>query len=151
MASETTTPFWNRIFSFNKDVFKFSIKTKAIILSSLFTIFTILFLGLYFLFPKEEQNTTFINYIEEDIKNYSDYKIHIISKEDSKLQKENITWHKVEEKIEKIEKENYKKGNEKIIIYFDSNSANIDNISLVNARAQIINANSLKIGKITYD
>ena len=52
------------IFTFNKDVFKFSIKTKTIILSSLFTIFAILFLSLYFLFPKEITLKTILKIIQ---------------------------------------------------------------------------------------
>lgn len=144
------------IFLFNKDAFKASLKAKGAILSSV-VLFISLFAFIFsFLLPKEID--TFGEYILNDIEHYSKtHKIHIIA-ENKKLSKKlkniDAIWHYInskDKKINKIEKEKFVKNNQKTIIYFDSNSADIDSLSMFNAKAKIYYTNYGAIGKLIYN
>lgn len=146
------------IFLFNKDAFKYSTKTKSVILLSFVFAISFVILLISVLLPKDKANIL-ADYISNDIKNYSEsYKIHIISTDNKDSFKNfkdlNIVWHYIEspdKKINKIEKEEFVKNNEKTIIYFDSDSADIGSLSIFNARAKIYYTNNGAIGKITYN
>ena len=145
------------IFLFNKDAFKYSLKTKAVALGSSICFIVSILLFFSILLPKT--NDAFSNYILKDIKNYSKtHKTNIITpnyrKITNKLKDYDINWHYTDskdEKLNKIEKDKYVNNNEKAIIYFDSNSVNMDMISFINAKAKIYKTNYGSIGKLIYD
>ena len=117
------------IFLFNKDTFKISLKEKVVYLSSFTFVFGLISAFLYFPLKCNSENVL-VNYIENDSKNYQNYKIEIL---------------KTDKKLDKINKENYEKNT---VLYFDSDSVNIDLANLNNAKIQILIANDKKVGKL---
>ena len=146
------------IFIFNKDAFKISIKNKLKILFALLFALIFLLFSAYLLL-NNKNNDELLEYIKKDLVNYKNYETHIISnknedylKEYFKNENSKIIFHYVDkdEKLTKIEKDDYKKDKKNIVIYFDSDSVEIETVSILSARMNVINTNSKKLGKITY-
>ena len=145
------------IFLFNKDAFKYSLKTKSTITICTVT-FAFLFIHILSTFlPKT--NNILEEYIINDIKKYPKAnEIHIITPKNKKFSKlskiSNINWHYTntkDKKMTKIEKEKYVKNNEKTIIYFDSNSIDTGMISFLNVKTKIYILDNYAIGKLIYN
>ena len=117
------------IFLFNKDVFKISFKKKMIILIS-FASFLFLISAIFYFMLQEEKAGILTKFIECDSKKYQNYKIEVL---------------KSDKKLDKIEKEKYEKNT---VLYFDSDTLNVDIANLSNAKMQILKANDKKIGKL---
>jgi len=143
------------IFLFNKDAFNMPLKKKSLILFLSIVLFATMISGAKLLTPKESQGqNNLIDFVLNDIKNYKDYEINILSNQKDipdKLKNQNINWHFIELKdntpLNKIDKYNYTK-NKNALLYFDSNTVNVDIMTFSNAKMHIIKSNYLKIGKI---
>lgn len=145
------------IFLCSKDAFKFSSKVKFSFFGFVILFYVLIMFVFSLLAPKE--NCALSDFILNDIKKYSKpYNVHIIAKNHMRFSKElkniDAKWRYIvfkDEKINKIEKEEFVKDNEKTIIYFDSNSTNIGVIALMHLRAKIYMTNDGALGKIIYN
>lgn len=146
------------IFLFNKDAFKYSFKTKGVILCYVFSFVFIVMLFIYCTLPKEKTDLLG-DYVLNDVEKYAKtHKVQVITRKNKKhlpeLNDIDIAWHYLDlekDKLGKIDKEEFAKNDIKTIIYFDSDSIDIGAISLFSARAKIYYTNDGAIGKLTYN
>ena len=143
------------IYLFNKDAFKISFKNKIIVLFSL--VFGFIFVeGGAYLILKHYQNDAYKEFINRDIKNYSnDYKIYVFDdKKDLKLSKDVILKTidtKKDKPIIKINKNDYIKDNEKALIYLNSEVCDVNILTINNPKSEIYRTNYNDIVKIVYE
>ncbi len=146
------------IFLFNKDVFEIKLKTKGMFLGILSLFYLILFVCFFAFMPRlENGKNDLINFVLFDSKNYKDYEIHIISDKKEipeQLKENNIVWHFVDvEKdgeIKKIEREKYIPKNKRGILYFNSDVANVEMMSMSNKKLQVFKTNYKQNGKMVF-
>lgn len=145
------------IFIFNKDVFKISIKNKDTILFGVLILFSLFFAFSYFATPKLlKGKNDLLNFVLNDYKKYKNYEIIVLSKNQEKPKNlENINWQNVKlnknEVLKGIRKSDYTKKDKKVIIYFDSNVADVGTLILKNPKIQTYRTNYVLNAKLIYD
>ena len=148
------------IFLFNKDVFKITIKTKTIILSSIFVLYSFLFAISYFNLPKNT-NDFYMNYIQNDIQNYKNHDIYIISNKTEdylnkypKIKEIGVNWRYIDLNKEKplaaIKRNDFVKNNKKTVVYGSSEAINFDTAIMSNGKLQVIDTGLIRFGKLVY-
>ena len=145
------------IFVFNKDVFKFSTKTKDTILFSVFLSFVLLFAFSYFTTQKlSNGKNNLLNFVLNDSKKYQNYEIIVLAKNQEKPKNlDNINWQNIKlnkkETLKGIRKSDYTKKDKKVVIYFDSNVADVASLILKNPRIETNRTNYTMNAKLIYN
>lgn len=144
------------IFIFNKDAFNIPTKKKDNILFTLLFIFAFLFVSAYFATPKlKNGENNLLNFVLNDSKKYKNYEIIVLSKNQEKPQNiANINWQYVKlnekELLKGIRKSDYTKKDKKVVIYFDSNVADIGTLGLKIPNLEMHRTNYTMNAKLVY-
>lgn len=144
------------IFVFNKSAFNISTKKKDNILFVLLLALAFLFVMAYFTTPKlKNGENNLLNFALNDSKKYKNYEIIVLSKEQKKPENiGNINWQYVKlnekELLKGIRKSDYTKKDKKVVIYFDSNVANIETLGFKNPNLEMHRTNYAMNAKLIY-
>lgn len=145
------------IFVFNKDAFNMSIAKKDTILFNIALFLGLIFAITYFAMPKLKNGEgDLLHFALNDSKNYPNYEIHVLTnKKNASIDSKNINLHYVElkekEQLKGIRKSDYTKKDKKVIIYYDTNVADIGLLMLKNPLLHVYRTNYNLNAKTIYD
>lgn len=145
------------IFIFNKDAFNMPLAKKDTILFNIAISLIALFTIFYFTMPKlkNSEDDLFL-FVLNDSKNYPNYEIHVLTnKKDAVINNKDINLHYVElkekELLKGVRKSDYTKKDKKVIIYYDTNTADVELLMLKNPLLHIYKTNYSLIAKAIYN